>query len=139
MKDQWNTATFVTNYLPLMLFPVLYIGARLWFRCVPHKPEDMDFVSGLKEVEAASYDEPPPRNWLERFWGWLVSSHSCPTRRPNSDTNPLRRCKKRISMDTIPSLSSSLTGLYNYSNALQPHIFVSYNTTQHISAFPSLS
>ena len=34
----------------------------------------MDFISGLSEVEAASYDEPPPRNWVERFWSWLVSS-----------------------------------------------------------------
>lgn len=37
----------------------------------------MDFVSGLKEVEADTYEEPPPRNTVERFWAWLVStSHS---------------------------------------------------------------
>lgn len=73
LRDSWDTATFVTNYLPLMLFPVLYIGAKLWRRDSIKKPDDMDFYSGLAEVEAASYDEPPPRNWLERFWSWLVS------------------------------------------------------------------
>ena len=33
----------------------------------------MDFITGLKEIEADTYDEPPPRNWVERFWSWLVS------------------------------------------------------------------
>lgn len=34
----------------------------------------MDFVSGIKEIEADCYDEPPPRNWVEKFWAWLVST-----------------------------------------------------------------
>ncbi|TCD71468.1 hypothetical protein EIP91_008848 [Steccherinum ochraceum] len=72
LKDSWDTATFITNYLPLMLFPILYVGARLWRREPVIRPEDMDFFSGLEEIEAASYDEPPPRNWMERFWGWLM-------------------------------------------------------------------
>ena len=79
LKDSWDTATFVTNYLPLILFPILYVGARIWHRCSFIGPEDMDFKSGIAEIEAASYDEPPPRNWVEKFWGWLVSSrcHGC--------------------------------------------------------------
>ncbi|THH34160.1 hypothetical protein EUX98_g42 [Antrodiella citrinella] len=72
LKDSWNTATFITNYLPLMLWPVLYTGAKLWRKDSIVRPEDMDFFSGLDEVEAASYDEPPPRNNLEKFWGWLM-------------------------------------------------------------------
>lgn len=55
-----------------MFFPFLYIGSYLWTRTPFIKPEDMDFKSGLAEVEAASYDEPPPRNWVERIWMWLV-------------------------------------------------------------------
>ncbi|KAI0078940.1 amino acid permease [Panus rudis PR-1116 ss-1] len=73
LKDSWDTATFVTNYLPLALFPVLYVGAKLWRKVPIVKPQDMDFLSGLAEIEAACYDEPPPRNWVERFWSWLVS------------------------------------------------------------------
>ncbi|KAH8107079.1 amino acid permease [Cristinia sonorae] len=72
LKDSWKTDTFVTNYLPLILFPILYAGAKWWRRDPIVKAEDMDFYSGLEEVEAASYDEPPPRNWMERFWGWLM-------------------------------------------------------------------
>ena len=74
LKGNWDTATFVTNYIPLVLFFILYAGARLWKRSSFKRPEDMDFLTGLDIVEAASYDEPPPRNWVERFWAWLVST-----------------------------------------------------------------
>ncbi|OBZ79129.1 putative proline-specific permease put4 [Grifola frondosa] len=72
LKGKWATDTFVTNYLPLALFPVLYFGAKLWFRIPMVRPEEMDFVTGLKEIEADTYDEPPPRNWAEAFWQWLM-------------------------------------------------------------------
>ncbi|KAH9944440.1 amino acid permease [Epithele typhae] len=72
LKGHWATDTFVTNYLPFALFPILYVGAKFWFRTPMVKYEDMDFISGLKEIEADTYDEPPPRNALERFWGWLM-------------------------------------------------------------------
>ena len=37
------------------------------------RPSKMDFSSGLAEIEADTYDEPPPRNKMEAFWQWLVS------------------------------------------------------------------
>ena len=74
LEGNWNVESFVTNYLPFALFPVLYIGGKLWLRAPLVKLEEMDLVSGLKEIEAECYDEPPPRNWVERFWAWLVSS-----------------------------------------------------------------
>ena len=73
LEGNWNVESFVTNYLPFALFPVLYIGGKLWLRAPLVKLEEMDLVSGLKEIEAECYDEPPPRNWVERFWAWLVS------------------------------------------------------------------
>ncbi|KAI5120929.1 hypothetical protein M0805_002909 [Coniferiporia weirii] len=91
--DNWATDTFVTNYLPLMLFPVLYVGARIWFRCTPVRASEMDFVSGLKEIEMDIYDEPKPRNWVERFWAWLVrtfpliSSKFLPAYNDKTDVN----------------------------------------------------
>jgi hypothetical protein len=33
----------------------------------------MDFTSGLAQIEAESYDDPPPANKLQAFWQWLVS------------------------------------------------------------------
>ena len=72
IKGQWNTATFVTNYLPFILFPILYIGSTIWKRSRPIRASEMDFVSDLKEIEAETYDDPPPRNAMEKFWAWLV-------------------------------------------------------------------
>ena len=69
----------MTNYLPFILFPILYLVSFLWNYFTsrtsrrPLRPLDMDFVSNVKEVEDDSYDEPPPKNWVERFWMWLVS------------------------------------------------------------------
>lgn len=74
LKGKWDTATFVTNYLPLILFPILYTGAKIWHRTPIVKASEMDFVSGIAEIEADTYDEPPPRNLWEKFWGWVVSS-----------------------------------------------------------------
>ncbi|TFY62403.1 hypothetical protein EVG20_g6715 [Dentipellis fragilis] len=72
LKDNWDTATFVTNYLPFILFPILYVSARLWTRTPPVKPLEMDFLSDLAEIEADTYDEPPPKNKFEAFWQWLM-------------------------------------------------------------------
>lgn len=65
LPGNWSTATFVTNYLPFILFPVLYFTMRIVTRIPMINPEDMDFKSGLAEIEAATYDDPPPKNMME--------------------------------------------------------------------------
>jgi amino acid transporter len=72
LKGHWVTSTFVTNYLALVLFPILYLGARLYYREAPKKPYEMDFVTNIAEIEADTYDEPPPRNAAEAVWQWLM-------------------------------------------------------------------
>ena len=54
LRGKWVTATFVTNYIALALFPITYLLARWWKGKGPVRPEDMDFVSGVAEVLAAS-------------------------------------------------------------------------------------
>jgi len=77
LNSHWVAATFVTNYLPFVLFPILYGGAKFYYwrhgkgfawRC----PEDLDFVTDIAEIEADTHDDPPPRNKLEAFWAWLM-------------------------------------------------------------------
>jgi amino acid transporter len=72
LKDNWSTSTFVTNYFAVIFFPILYGAAKLVTRIPAVKPEDMDFVSGLEEIEAMTFDDPPPKNKLEIFWAWLM-------------------------------------------------------------------
>jgi len=72
LKHSWATDQFVTNYLPFVLFPIMYIGARLYYRQSVIPLDEIDLVSGLKEIEQSTYDEAPPRNFLERVWQWLM-------------------------------------------------------------------
>ncbi|KAI0053278.1 amino acid permease [Auriscalpium vulgare] len=72
LRGNWDTATFVTNYLPFILFPILYVGAKLWTRVPYALAHEMDFVSGIAEIEADTFDEPPPRNKWEAFWQWIM-------------------------------------------------------------------
>ncbi|KAF9068023.1 amino acid permease/ SLC12A domain-containing protein [Rhodocollybia butyracea] len=72
LKGKWDTATFVTNYLPFILFPILYIGAKFWYRQPYVEAPDMDFVTNIAEIEADERDEPPPKNKAEAFWAWMM-------------------------------------------------------------------
>ncbi|TFK76917.1 hypothetical protein BDN72DRAFT_852187 [Pluteus cervinus] len=72
LKGNWATDTFVTNYLPLVVFPIMYRIAKQYYRQPIVKPSEMDFVSDLAEIEAITYDEPPPKNKIEAFWQWLM-------------------------------------------------------------------
>jgi len=72
LRGHWLTSTFVTSYLALVLFPILYLGARIYYHVGPMKPYEMDFVTNIPEIEADTYDEPPPRNAAEAFWEWLM-------------------------------------------------------------------
>lgn len=68
LRGNWDTAVFVTNYMPIMIAPVLFCVASFVMRSRFVKAEDMDFVTGLDEVVADTYDEPPPKNLWEKFW-----------------------------------------------------------------------
>lgn len=73
LKGKWDTPTFVTSYLPFILFPILYLAANFYYRIPPVKPEDMDFVTDIAQIEADEEPETPPKNKLDAFWRWLVS------------------------------------------------------------------
>ncbi|KAJ7873291.1 amino acid permease/ SLC12A domain-containing protein [Mycena olivaceomarginata] len=77
LKGNWVVADFVTNYLPFALFPVLYAGAKFYYwkkggSLYWVTAEKMDFVTNIAEIEADTYDDPPPKNKLEAFWAWLM-------------------------------------------------------------------
>uniref|UniRef100_A0A0W0FY83 Putative amino acid permease n=1 Tax=Moniliophthora roreri TaxID=221103 RepID=A0A0W0FY83_MONRR len=76
LKGKWATDVFITNYLPFAMFPIMYLGCKFWRKTTIVRPEEMDFVSDIAEIEADCYDEPPPKNTIEKFWAWLVSSVS---------------------------------------------------------------
>jgi amino acid transporter len=72
LKGKWATDTFVTSYIVLVLFPLLFIGATIYYRESWKKPEAMDFKTGIAEINATIVVDPPPKNAMERFWQWLM-------------------------------------------------------------------
>ncbi|KAF7331870.1 Amino acid permease [Mycena kentingensis (nom. inval.)] len=77
LKGNFDVATLITSYLPFILFPILYLSAKIyyWRHGQPFAwtaPEQLDLVSNLDQIEADSYDDPPPKNKLEAFWAWLM-------------------------------------------------------------------
>lgn len=72
LKDHWDAPTFVTNYLPLFVFPVLWVGYKLIKRTTWVRPMEMDFYTGLEAIEADCYDEPPPKNLWEKIWAKII-------------------------------------------------------------------
>jgi amino acid transporter len=72
LRGRWSTSTFITNYLALILFPILYVGAKFYYRESSKKPQEMDFITDIDQIEADTYDEPPPKNKVEAFWQWLT-------------------------------------------------------------------
>ncbi|ODO10069.1 hypothetical protein I350_02295 [Cryptococcus amylolentus CBS 6273] len=72
LKDNWDTATFVTNYLPIWLFPILWIGYKLIKKTHFVRASEMDFLTGLAEIEAECYEEAPPKNWVEKVWSSIM-------------------------------------------------------------------
>ncbi|KAF9517401.1 hypothetical protein BS47DRAFT_1339816 [Hydnum rufescens UP504] len=66
LKGGWKRADFITSYLPFALFPILYFGARyLLYKTPMVDAADMNFITGTVQDP---YDEPPPKNILEKFW-----------------------------------------------------------------------
>jgi len=48
------------------------IGRFIIYRTPLVPAQDMDFVSGIAEIEADSYDEDVPKNFVEKFWKALM-------------------------------------------------------------------
>lgn len=67
LKGAWSTSDFITNYLPLALFPCLFIGKKLISKTQWRKIHDMDFLTNIPEIEAAYFEEPRKATVWGRF------------------------------------------------------------------------
>ncbi|KAM0716375.1 hypothetical protein Q7P37_007820 [Cladosporium fusiforme] len=65
----WNTSSFFTAYISLILFVVLYVGHKVITRCPFIASKDADLLSGRKEVDEMWVEETKPTT----FWGKLLS------------------------------------------------------------------
>jgi len=66
LKGQWDAPTFITNYLPLFLAPLLWIGWKLFKRTKFVRAYEMDFVTDIDWIEAEETEDPVPKNWIAK-------------------------------------------------------------------------
>ncbi|WVF69298.1 hypothetical protein IAT40_004074 [Kwoniella sp. CBS 6097] len=72
LHGKWDTATFITNYLPLWLFPIFFFTYKFIKKTRWIKSTEMDFVSDLDVVEAESYEEAPPKTIGGKIWAAIM-------------------------------------------------------------------
>lgn len=67
--QNWSASSFLTAYVGLPVFFVMYLGHRLWARHDSwlRDPQEIDMFTGLKEVEDAELP-PKPRKGLGKLW-----------------------------------------------------------------------
>lgn len=62
----FNVSGFLTSYINIPLFFILYFGWKILKRTRFWKPEEMDFVTGIPTLEETESDIVPPRNFAEK-------------------------------------------------------------------------
>ncbi|KAF7115229.1 hypothetical protein CNMCM5793_001656 [Aspergillus hiratsukae] len=75
LPGNWDIPTFLFSYTMIGLFPVLYFGWKIVYRTKTKKPEEVDLVTGLDEIEEyeRNYIPEKPSNALSRFGDWLFA------------------------------------------------------------------
>lgn len=67
----WDTSSFFTAYISLILFVVLYAGHKLVTRCPFVPAAEADLLSGRKEVDEMWVEEAKPTTFWGRVLAWL--------------------------------------------------------------------
>ncbi|KAG6819068.1 hypothetical protein H0H93_015762 [Arthromyces matolae] len=63
----FNVVDFLTSYLNIPIFAVLYFGFKIVKRTKIWRPEDMDFDTGVPSMEETESPELPPKNIFDRI------------------------------------------------------------------------
>jgi amino acid transporter len=70
IKGYWNTETFLTSYIGIVVFAVLYFGHKFtagrndkW----AFAPDEVDLHSGLAEVISLETPAPPREKWYQKW------------------------------------------------------------------------
>jgi len=67
----WDTSSFFTAYISLILFVVLYVGHKAWTRCPFVASTEADLLSGRKELDDMYVPEAKPTTFWGKVLAWL--------------------------------------------------------------------
>ena len=71
---RFNASSFLTAYVGIPLFLVIYFGHRLWHRNDPwaFAPHDVDLHTGIDVVIANEVEEVHAKSWKKKLQGWFT-------------------------------------------------------------------
>lgn len=76
INGQWSASTFVTTYISIPLFFIVYFGYKFWTKSSFISVRDMDFVTGRRALdlldEEAEANAPGPKGFIGKVWDWLL-------------------------------------------------------------------
>lgn len=65
-RGNWDPSDFVIAYIPVPIFVTLIAAYALVKRPKWQKPEELDMYSNIPTDEQVAYEEPPPKNGLQK-------------------------------------------------------------------------
>ena len=71
---KFSAKSFIPPYIDIPIFLGLFLGYKLLYRTKFVNLRDVDLWSGKEEIDRqeALWEEPKPRNFLERIWFWIA-------------------------------------------------------------------
>ncbi|ETS01914.1 hypothetical protein MKX07_000383 [Trichoderma sp. CBMAI-0711] len=75
LPGYWNVADFLFSYAMIFVYPVLYFGYKIVRKTKIRKPEEVDLLKDVAEIEEYqnNYIPTPPRNGFEKILNSLFS------------------------------------------------------------------
>lgn len=63
LPGNWDVPTFLFSYTMIAVFPIIYVGYKLFCRTKLWKPEEVDIMTGVDDIDeyTKSYVEVPSR------------------------------------------------------------------------------
>lgn len=71
-KGNWSVQGFITAYLGIPIFFGVYLLWKFWKRTSLINPAEADLWTGKAALDAMTWPERIPRNFLEKIWLWIV-------------------------------------------------------------------
>ncbi|KAG8697179.1 hypothetical protein FRC08_006692, partial [Ceratobasidium sp. 394] len=75
LRGNWDVSTFIAAYICLPIFGVFYLYWKIVKRTKWVRLEEMDFVTGRRELDDMHEQEvakfKAPKGFIQRLWDWL--------------------------------------------------------------------
>lgn len=77
LNGQWNTSTFVTTYICIPMYLVMWLGWKFWHKTKFVSLSEMDFDTGRRQIDEDEEaekikEDQTPKSALQRLWDWMM-------------------------------------------------------------------